>query len=108
MPATNPRLAHTVRDVQDMLAELRQNAKEVKIGLEPAPTAKDPDRLRLRASCRRKGYQIGTPATAQAEAYLPGRSMAYLDKVTTDVLWQLLQELEAPVALWGRYTTLVD
>jgi hypothetical protein len=108
MAPSYPRLAHTARDVQDLLTEVNKHSKGVTIGIAPAPHGKDVARLRVDVHCTRKGYQIGTSNVARAQVYVPGSGTHYLDKAVADALWALLEELEAPRALWGRYTTLTE
>jgi hypothetical protein len=109
MPAhSTPRLAFTARDVQDLIEEINKVSKGVHIGITHSPKPSDPARLALSAAATRKGYQIGTPPVAKVQVYVPGKGQHYLDKALADLLWMLLQDLEAPVALWGRYTSLTQ
>jgi hypothetical protein len=103
-----PSLAFNARDTQDLIEEVNKHSKGVEIGIKQAATKRDPARLRVLAVCVRRGFEIGTSPTARAEVLVPGQGQQSLDKAIADALWKLLQELEAPVTLWGRYTSLVD
>lgn len=103
-----PRLAFTARDVQDLYELLGEHLSGVDTVIRRSPTKADSSRLLVVASGFRKVCPIGVAPRVEAIRYIAGKAQDSVDRAVFDVLWKLVNEVEAPCALWGTYTSLVE
>lgn len=106
--AKYPTVPFAARDVLTLLQTIEEHSSAVNVWCRPAPTLQHPERWVVAVACFRKTMLDGLPVRVEGVKYVDARGLCDFDRAIFDAAWQVINELDAPQALWGRYTSLVD